>query len=89
MAYDVSYGSFDFPPNPDIAGLLAQAAAETDPVIQAQLYQQAYRFTAPLTNQEKTLFAYMQDDYIENNPGLVGNRETSYVGPSTLDDLTE
>jgi hypothetical protein len=89
MAYDVSYGSFDFPPNPDIAGLLAQAVAETDPVIQAQLYQQAYRFTAPLTNQEKTLFAYMEDDYIENNPGLVGNRETSYVGPSTLDDLTE
>jgi hypothetical protein len=83
------FGTFAFPPNPDIAGLLQQAAQESDPVIKAQLTARAYAVTAPLTDEEKSLFGYLQDDYIENNPGLVGNRETSYVGPSTLDDLTE
>lgn len=83
------FGTFAFPPNPDIAGLLQQAAAETDPVIKAQLTARAYAVTAPLTDEEKSVFGYLQDDYIENNPGLVGNRQTSYVGIRTLDDITE
>lgn len=85
----VSYGTFNFPPNPDIAGLLQQAAEETDPVIKAQLTAQAYAVTAPLTEEEKSLYSYLQQGYIENNPGLVGNRQTSYVGIRTLDDITE
>lgn len=83
------FGTFDFPPNPDIAGLLQQAAAETDPVRKAQLTARAYAVTAPLTDEEKSLFGYLQDDYIENNPGLVGNRQTSYVGVVGSDDITE
>ena len=83
------FGTFDFPPNPDIAGLLQQAAAETDPVLKAQLTARAYAVTAPLTDEEKSLFSYMQDGYIENNPGLVGNRQTSYVGTAGLDDILE
>ena len=83
------FGKFDFPPNPDIAGLLQQAAAETDPVRKAQLTARAYAVTAPLTDEEKSLFGYLQDDYIENNPGLVGNRQTSYVGVVGSDDITE
>lgn len=83
------FGTFDFPPNPDIAGLLQQAAAETDPVRKAQLTSRAYAVTAPLTDEEKSLFGYLQDDYIENNPGLVGNRQTSYVGIVGVDDITE
>jgi hypothetical protein len=85
----VSYGTFNFPPNPDIAGLLQQAAAETDPVRKAQLTAKAYAVTAPLTDEEKSLYSYLQQGYIENNPGLVGNRQTSYVGIRTLDDITE
>ena len=83
------FGTFDFPPNPDIAGLLQQAAAETDPVRKAQFTARAYAVTAPLTDEEKSLFGYLQDDYIENNPGLVGNRQTSYVGVVGSDDITE
>ena len=83
------FGKFDFPPNPDIAALLQQAAAETDPVLKAQLTARAYAVTAPLTDEEKSLFSYLQNGYIENNPGLVGNRQTSYVGTAGLDDILE
>ena len=89
MAVKGGFGTFAFPPNPDIAGLLQQAAAETDPVIKAQLTARAYAVTAPLSEEEKSLFGYLQNDYIENNPGLVGNRQTSYVGISGIDDIAE
>ena len=89
MAVKGGFSTFDFPPNPDIAGLLQQAAAETDPVIKEQLIARAYAVTSPLTEEEKSLFGYLQNDYIENNPGLVGNRQTSYVGTSGIDDIAE
>jgi len=89
MAVKGGFGSFNFPPNPDIAGLLQQAAAEPDPVIKAQLTARAYTVTSPLTEEEKSLFGYLQKGYIENNPGLVGNRQTSYVGKSGIDDILE
>jgi len=89
MAVKGGFSTFDFPPNPDIAGLLQQAAAETDPVIKEQLIARAYAVTSPLTEEEKSLFGYLQNDYIENNPGLVGNRQTSYVGISGIDDIAE
>lgn len=89
MAVKGGFGSFNFPPNPDIAGLLQQAAAETDPVLKEQLIARAYAVTAPLSEEEKSIFGYVQNDYVENNPGLVGNSQTSYVGISGLDDILE
>ena len=57
--------------NPDYDALFAQIAVETDPVIKQQLIDQAYVFNEPLTAHEKELFAYVYDDYIEDNPGYV------------------
>ena len=59
--------------NPDYALLLAQIAAETDPVIKAQLEAQCYVFQAELTDQEIELFEYCAFDYMEDNPGYVNN----------------
>jgi len=66
--------------NPDYATLLAQIAAEDDPVLKQALIDQAYVFNQTPTDEEIQLFAYIQDDYIENNPGIVGNSFSSYVG---------
>jgi len=89
MAVKGGFSTFDFPPNPDIAGLLQQAAAETDPVLKEQLIARAYAVTAPLSEEEKSIFGYVQNDYVEHNPGLVGNIQTSYIGISSVDDIAE
>jgi hypothetical protein len=65
---------------PNYALLLSQIAQETNPVVKQQLIEQCYVFTEELTEEEIELFAYVQDGYIENNPGLVGNNLKSYVG---------
>jgi hypothetical protein len=65
---------------PNYALLLNQIAQETNPIIKQQLIEQCYVFTEELTEEEIELFGYVQDDYIENNPGLVGNNLKSYVG---------
>ena len=57
--------------NPDYASLLALIAAETDPVIKAQLEAQCYVFTDSLTDAERELFEYVAFDYVEDNPGYV------------------
>lgn len=59
--------------NPDYATLLALIAAETDPVIKAQLEAQCYVFQAELTDTEIELFEYCAFDYMEDNPGYVNN----------------
>ena len=59
--------------NPDYALLLAQIAAETDPVIKAQLEAQCYVFQAELSDVEIELFEYCAFDYMEDNPGYVNN----------------
>jgi hypothetical protein len=66
--------------NPNYASLLAQIAAETDPVIKASLIAQTYVFNTALTESEQELFEYTTFDYIEDNPGVVGNSLNSYVG---------
>ncbi|MDB4331141.1 hypothetical protein N9993_01190 [bacterium] len=66
--------------NPNYASLLAQIAAETDPVIKTSLIAQTYVFNTALTEAEKELFEYTIFDYIEDNPGVVGNSLNSYVG---------
>jgi hypothetical protein len=65
---------------PNYASLLAQIAAETDPAIKANLVAQCYVFPEALTEEEKQLFEYCNTDYIESNPGIVGNALASYVG---------
>jgi hypothetical protein len=57
--------------NPDYASLLTQIAAETDPVIKAQLEAQCYVFADSLTDAERELFEFAAFDYIEDNPGYV------------------
>lgn len=66
--------------NPNYALLLQQIAQETNPVIRAQLIAQCYVFNEPLTEEEASLFDYVQGDYIDKNPGIVGNSFSSYVG---------
>lgn len=66
--------------NPNYASLLAQIAVETDPVIKASLIAQTYVFNTALTESEQELFEYTTFDYIEDNPGVVGNSLNSYVG---------
>jgi len=66
--------------NPNYASLLAQIAAGTDPVIKASLIAQTYVFNTALTESEQELFEYTTFDYIEDNPGVVGNSLNSYVG---------
>lgn len=74
--------------NPNYAVLLAQIAAETDPVLKQQLIDQCYVFLGELTLEEIELFEYCAFDYIENNPGYVESGETSvlYVLPDYVID---
>jgi hypothetical protein len=65
---------------PDYKTLLAQIAQETDPVRKQELIDECYVFTEELTDEEKELFGYMNDDYVEKNPGIAGNMFSSYVG---------
>jgi len=68
--------------NPDYASLLTLIAAETDPIVKAQLEAQCYVFTEELTPEEIELFEYGAFDYVENNPGYVeaAGGFISYVG---------
>lgn len=72
--------------NPNYELLLAQIAAETDPIVKQQLIDQAYSFRAELTEEEKQLFEYVVAGYIENNPGDVNDLFSSYVGVYFNDD---
>jgi hypothetical protein len=70
--------------NPNYASLLAQIAAETDPVAKAALEAQLI-IVAELTEEEIELFEYTAFDYIEFNPGY-NNEFKSYVGEYFNDD---
>lgn len=74
--------------NPNYALLLAQIAAETDPVVKAALIAQCYVFEDTPTLEEQELFEYCAFDYIENNPGYVESSGTSnlYVLPNYVVD---
>lgn len=66
--------------NPNYTQLFAQLESETDPVIRDQILTQIYQFNQPIAPEEAQLFGYMYDDYVEKNPGIVGNSFSSYVG---------
>ena len=55
--------------NPDYATLLAQIAAENDPIAKQALIDQCYVFETTLTATEQNLFNYMDVEYVEDNPG--------------------
>lgn len=65
--------------NPDYAALLAQIAAETDPVARQLLIDQAYQFIEELTDDEIELFEYTQFGYIDPNPGFADEEDFSPV----------
>lgn len=66
--------------NPNYASLLAQIAAETDPVAKAALIAECYVFEETPTLEEQELFEYCAFDYIEKTPGYENNVFKSYVG---------
>ena len=63
--------------NPDYATLLALIAAETDPVVIAQLEAQCYVFNEILTEAEKELFEYAAFDYMDADYAVSGYVELS------------
>ena len=46
----------------------------------AELDSSGLTFTTPPTRAETERFEYVNFDYIENNPGIIGNSYVSYVG---------
>ena len=56
--------------NPDYFALLTALAAETDPILRAEIEAKIV-FTSPLSRDEQELFEYAHFDYIEDNPGYV------------------
>lgn len=65
---------------PNYIEIANNIANETDPTIKQGLLDQLYVFIEPLTPQEKELFDYVQEGYIENNPAVIDGEFTSYVG---------
>ena len=66
---------------PDYETLLGQIVAETDPTAKKPaLEAQCFVFLEPLTEAEKELFAYLDNDYLLFNPGREANSFKSYVG---------
>jgi len=66
---------------PDYATLLGQIAQEANTEIRDALIEECYVFDEPLTDEEKQLFSYVFDGYVEDNPGYDdANTFVSYVG---------
>lgn len=66
--------------NPDYETLLQLRARETDTQVKTALEAQTYLFVELLTDAEKTVFDYVKDGYIANNPGYSGNTFVAYTG---------
>jgi len=86
-------------PKPNYLAIAAQLETETDPAIRASLLAQLYDFSPPsplppgesiedylLTPEEDELFGYVNDDYVEPNPGtLLESGEAFVVAGYVLD----
>lgn len=82
-------------PKPNYILLALQLETETDPVIRQQLLDQLYDFSIPsplppgetvddylLTPEEEELFGYVDNDYVEPNPGtLISDSSQLFVSP--------
>lgn len=66
---------------PDYASIFELLANEEDQEVKQKLQEEAYKFTAPLTEEEKSIFSYIPIGYMEDNPGYNDEGEwVSYVG---------
>lgn len=65
---------------PDYIAISNQLKTETDPEVRQQLTDQLYTFTESLTEEEKALFGYFSLGYLEDDPGTVDGKFSSYVG---------
>ena len=55
---------------PNYRSLLAQIAAETDPVEKQRLIELCFQFVFDdITDEDKIAFSYVNDDYVVPNPG--------------------
>ena len=55
---------------PNYKDLLVQIAAEQDPVEKQRLIELCFQFVFDdITDDEKILFSYLEDDYVVPNPG--------------------
>jgi hypothetical protein len=55
---------------PNYRDLLAQIAAETDPVEKQRLIELCFQFVFDdITDEDKIAFSYVNDDYVVPNPG--------------------
>lgn len=82
-------------PKPNYIALFAQLETETDPIQRQLLLDQIYDFSPPsplppgesiedylLTPEEDEKFAYVEDDYVEPNPGvLLSSNNDLFVAP--------
>ena len=66
--------------NPLYGEGLTTIANEEDAEVKALLIAEIYQFLFDLTPEERAVFGYFEPDYVENDPGIVGNAFASYVG---------
>ena len=67
--------------NPNYATLLAQIAAESDSNAKQVLINQCYVFETTPSESEQNLFNYVENGYVETNPGTADDSSFSaFVG---------
>ena len=67
--------------NPNYASLLAQIAAESDSTAKQALINQCYVFETTPSESEQNLFNYVENGYVETNPGTADDSSFSaFVG---------
>jgi hypothetical protein len=66
--------------NPLYGEGLTTIKQEEDAEVKALLLAEIYQFLFDLTPEERAVFGYFEPDYVENDPGIVGNAFASYVG---------
>lgn len=79
-------------PKPNYLAIAAQLETETDPAVRASLLAQLYDFSPPsplppgesiedylLTPEEDELFGYVDNDYVEPNPGTLLEEGEAFV----------
>ena len=65
---------------PKYADLLFAIQLEEDEEVKEVLIEQTYVFNEVLTEEEKQVFNFVADGYVDPNPGFIANTFTSYVG---------
>lgn len=66
--------------NPLYSEGLITISQEEDAEVKNLLIAEIYQFLFDLTPEERAPFGYFEPGYVENDPGIVGNAFSSYVG---------